>query len=178
MHEQGASGADKGAPPLFHEEQRFQIWMFWVPIAVVMVLVWYELYQQVFKDNPSGAQPIPDWAAWTLAIVFGIGLPVFGYLLRLVTEVRPDALVVRVYPFRGLRLPLSEIKEAEARDYSARVEFRGWGVKASQKSGRAYTAFGNVGMQLWLTNGERILVGTQRADDLAAALRQAGVSVR
>jgi hypothetical protein len=178
MQEQGANGADKGTPPLFHEEQRFQIWMFWVPIAIVVGLVWYELYQQVFKGNPSGSHPIPDWAAWTLAIVFGIGLPVFGYLLRLITEVRPDALILRVFPFRGTRVPVGEIEEAETRDYSAQQEYSGWGVKNTRRSGRAYTAFGTKGVQLVLADGDRLLVGSQKAAELAAALREAGVLVR
>ena len=178
MQEQGSTSADGAAPPLFREVQSFRIWMFWVPIAVVAVLVWYELYQQVFRDNPSGTQPIPDWAAWVLAIVFGVGLPVFGLALRLITEVGPADVWVRVFPFRGTRIPLADIKEAEVRQYSAQREYGGWGVKVTARSGRAYTAFGDVGVQLWLKEEQRVLVGSQRANDLVAALRQAGVFVR
>ena len=177
MQEQGSQGADRTPPPLFREVQLFRIWMFWVPILIVTFLVWWQFYEQVIRNNPQGTQPIPDWLAWTLTIVFGLGFPVVGLLLRVVTELRAGELRVRVFPFRGTGIPLKDILEAEVRDYSAQKEFGGWGVR-TRRGGKAYSAYGNQGVQLWLKDEQRILIGSQRAHELVDALRGAGVFVR
>ena len=62
-------------------------------------------------------------------------------------------------------------------EYAAQREFGGWGVRTGP-SGKAYTAFGTQGVQLWFKDEKRILIGSQRAGELAAALRAAGVNVR
>jgi hypothetical protein len=46
------------------------------------------------------------------------------------------------------------------------------------RSGKAYSAYGTVGVQLWLKGDKRVLIGSQRSDELADALRLAGARVR
>jgi hypothetical protein len=176
--EQGTGGGDLASPLLFREVQPFRMWMFWVPIVVVTGVVWYEFYEQIIRSNPPGTQPLPDWAAWVLTIVFGIGLPIFGLSLKLITQVFPKEITVGLFPFRPAHIPLDSITEAEAREYSAQREYGGWGIRTTSRGGKAYTAYGRTGVQLWLKGDERILIGTQRADELGAALKQAGVFVR
>ncbi len=106
MQERGATASDQpaspdagqGASPLFREAQRFRMWMFWVPIAIVTFVVWWQFTEQIIRDNPQGSQPIPDWAAWLLAIVFGLGFPAFALVVRLFTEVYPGRLDRRPLP--------------------------------------------------------------------------------
>lgn len=178
MPEREGDGAGGVQRLLFRETQHFRMWMFWVPIVVVTGLVWYEFYQQIIRNDPTGAQPLPDWAAWVLAIVFGIGLPVAGYLLRLITEVRPGDIHMRVFPFRGSHIALEDVVEAEVREYSGVREYGGFGVRVTAKAGKAYTAYGTRGVQLWLEGEERILIGTQQAEEFIDVLRKAGVFVR
>ncbi len=175
--QQGSTGADMVAPPLFREVQRFRMWMFWVPIAIVTAVVWWQFFEQIVRGDPQGSQPLPDWAAWTLAIVFGVGFPVFALILRLMTEVMPGEVNVRVFPFPPARIPLAEVREAEVREYAAQREFGGWGVRTGP-SGKAYSAYGNEGVQLWCKGDKRILIGSQHAKEMLAALRRAGVFVR
>ncbi len=164
-------------PPLFRETQRLRQWFLYVPVLVVVGIVWWQFVEQVIQNNPQGTQPIPDWLAWILAIVFGLGLPVFLVFLRLVTEVRPAWLSVGLAPFRPRHIALSDIHYAYGRTYSAMGEFGGWGVRVG-RAGRAYNAYGDQGVQLTLTDGSRILIGTQRPGELLEALRAGGVSVR
>ncbi len=178
MQDQSDKGAQRAMPVLFREVQHFRMWMFWVPILIITGLVWYEFYQQIINDNPAGSQPLPDWAAWVLTIVFGVGFPVFGYVLRLITEVRPGEVRVRLYPFRGPTIAVRDIVEAEVREYSGQREYGGWGVRTTPKAGKAYTAYGRQGMQMWLEGDERVLIGTQRPEEFAEALRAAGAFVR
>ena len=177
MREQGSTGMDRAAPPLFRETQHLRMWMFWLPIAIVTVVVWWQFTEQVIRGNPQGSQPLPDWAAWVLALVFGLGFPAFALVVRFITEVRPGWLIIRLYPLRTARIDLTQIESAEVREYSAMREFGGWGIRVGQ-SGKSYSAYGNQGVQLRLKDDKRILIGSQRVEELAAALGAAGVKVR
>lgn len=169
----GGPGASDVA--IFHEVQRFRMWMFWLPIVIVTFVVWWQFTEQIIRGHPQGTQPVPDWAAWLLAIVFGLGFPAFALLVRLVTVVVPGELSVRLYPFRPVRFPLVQIKSAEARDYSPLREFGGWGIRMGP-GGKAYNAYGERGVQLVLADGRRVLIGSQRADELAQVLHSHGVA--
>jgi len=161
---------------VFHEVQRFRQWFLYLPVAIVTVLVWWEFVQQVVLGRPTAERPIPDWLAWVFAVVFGLGLPAFLALVRLVTTVTPESLCVRLYPFRAVRISIAEIENAAVREYSPIAEFGGWGVRQSRGRGRAYTAYGNKGVQLVVRGKGPILIGSQRADELLATLRALGVS--
>ncbi len=170
----GGMQVDIATPPLFRETQRFRQWFFYLPIAAVTVIVWWIFVQQVILGHPQGSNPVPGWLAWVLTMVFGFGFPAFAAIVRVVTEVRPGQLNVRLYPFPPRTIPVSSIREASVRHYSPLGEFGGWGMRINKRSGRAYNAYGNMGVQLVLSDGARVLVGSQQSEELLTALRQAG----
>jgi hypothetical protein len=161
---------------LFQEVQHLRQWLFVVPIAIATVVIWWAFLKQVVLEDPTGEQPLPEWLAWALAFVFGLGLPALGWSMRLITEVRPGLLWVRLRPFRGTRIPAKEIASAFSREYSPIREYGGWGVRVS-RSGRAYNAYGKRGVQLVLRDGSKILIGSQRSEELVAAIRLAGADI-
>jgi hypothetical protein len=164
-----------GNPAIFREVQHFfRQWIFLLPVAAVTVIVWYEFAQQIVLGHPQGEEPIPNWLAWVLTIVFGLGFPAAGLLIRLVTEVRPGELLVRLYPFRWVTFPVEAIGKAAVREYSPIKEYGGWGIRVSKWNGRAYNAFGNQGVQLELKTGALVLIGSQRPQELITALQTAG----
>ena len=169
-------GIGGASPVVFREVQRFRQWFFWVPIAVVTGVVWWLFGEQIILGHPQGQQPIPNWTAWVLALVFGLGFPIFASIVRLVTEVTPDAILVRLAPFGAKEIPLRTIDTAMDREYSAMREFGGWGIRTT-RYGKAYNAHGDKGVQLVFKDESRILIGSQRPEELAAALRQGGVKI-
>jgi hypothetical protein len=50
-----------------------------------------------------------------------------------------------------------EIEKISVREYSPLFEYGGWGIRRG-KSGRAYNVKGNIGLQLVLKNGKKILL--------------------
>jgi len=60
---------------------------------------------------------------------------------------------------------------AEARTYRAVAEYGGWGVKGWSKRKVAYNVKGDRGVELRLKNGNSVMLGSQRAEDLEAAIR-------
>ncbi|MBN1631521.1 MAG: hypothetical protein JW990_17310 [Thermoleophilia bacterium] len=172
-----SSGSTDPTQPLFRETQGFKQWIFMVPIIVVAAIVWWQFVQQVILSKPQGEEPIPDWLAWVLTILFGIGLPILASRMRLVTEVRPGRVTLRLAPFQSRTIVAEEVLKAVVRQYSALKEYGGWGVKTNRWNGRAYVAHGDKGVQLVLATKELVLIGSQRPEELLSALQLAGADL-
>ena len=96
-------------------------------------------------------------------------LAVWFFLARLITEVRETALSIRFFLLWSEEIvPWSEIRQAEAVTYRP-LEYGGWGVRWGA-DGRAYSVSGNRGVRLRLASGVHLLVGSQRAGELAQAI--------
>ena len=172
MKAAGISGSLSG-PPLYHETQRFhQTWL-WVLVGGVAALTWWVFVRQVVQGQEFGNNPSPDWGLWLLLLFIGIGLPGLFLYLRLVLEVTPEQIVIRFRPFHTRVIPLSEVREFEVRHYSAVKEYGGWGIKGWSRAKVAYNVSGNEGVELTLEDGRRVMLGSQRASELAQAIGMA-----
>jgi hypothetical protein len=168
----------------FHEEQRFRqrwIWLLLWPCAGIAlagaVIVAYGMVQQLVYDRPWGDRPMSDAALmWigsllvVICLVTAVGVPWVIHALRLVTEVAPDGVFVRFIPLTKRRIGFEQIVSCEARTYRPILEYGGWGVRF-WLSGTAYNVSGNQGVQLRLASGRRLLIGSQRAEELARAIQ-------
>ena len=99
-------------------------------------------------------------------------LLIFFALARLVIRVSPEGLDVEFRPLTRRHIPLADIASCESRVYRPILEYGGWGIRSGWKGGRAYNVRGNRGVQLTLRSGESVLLGSQRADELASVIRQ------
>jgi hypothetical protein len=158
------------------ERQRFrQPWLWAVLLASalgVCGMMGWGLVQQFALKRPFGTNPASDTAlAWTAGGVVAFELLMLWLMFRLELEVRvePDALYIRFAPFIRRRIAYSNIRAAEARTYSPIREYGGWGIRYGA-AGKAYNVSGNEGVQLRMANGERLLIGSQRANELASAI--------
>ena len=109
-----------------------------------------------------------------------IGIGVFvlvGALLgfgRMTTEVKDDGIYVRWFPLtKRHHFRFEEIRSVRARTYRPIWEYGGWGIRYSIRNGKAYNVSGDRGVQLVFRNGKKLLLGSQRADSLEAAIREA-----
>lgn len=155
------------AASLFRERQRFHHGGVGRLILVASVVALVAV--AVIPASRGAASELPG--LFGLAIGGSVVALLFCCELRVV--VRPDALHVRFFPLtRQHRYSWDEIESAQARTYRPIAEFGGWGVRFGRR-GKAYNVYGNRGVQLELTGGRRLLIGSQRADELAAAIRSA-----
>ncbi len=158
--------------PVYREVQRFrQIWI-WLIVLTVAGLIWYALITQLFLQRPFGNNPMPDGWLIIFWIIFSLGLPLFVFYCRLITEVREDGLYIRFFPFHlsFRKIAFNELKRCEVRTYNPIREYGGWGIRYGPK-GQAYNVSGNQGVQLELVNGKRLLIGSQRPEELWQAIR-------
>jgi hypothetical protein len=94
------------------------------------------------------------------------------YRLELIVEVRHSSLLIRFSPLIKRNVPLSDIIGCDVRTYRPIIEYGGWGIRRSWRGkGKAYNVKGNRGVQLKLRDGESILIGSQRPEELEAAMR-------
>ncbi|MDI6783925.1 MAG: DUF6141 family protein, partial [bacterium] len=91
-------------------------------------------------------------------------------ILKLTTEVHEDGIYIRFEPFVRKKILFSEMKQYTARTYRPIREYGGWGIRYGWK-GTAYNVSGNRGVQLELNNGKRILIGSQRPEELVRAIK-------
>ena len=159
---------------LFREVQRFrQLWI-WIFVILLMVLAWYSFIQQIVAKNPFGSRPAPDLVVIGMWVLFGWIVPVMVYTAGLTTEVRGDGIHIRYIPFhRKFRtMPLEAIQSYGARTYRPLKEYGGWGIRYGS-GGKAYNVSGNRGVQLVLLSGRKILLGSQKPDELVSAIDKA-----
>ena len=156
--------------PIYSETQRpRQSWLFLI-IGLIALLGWALFVQQIVRGKPVGDDPMPDWGVWLLTALLGVALPAFFFWFRLETTVFDDRLEIRMAPLSHRVFRPEEIAGAAARTYRPLREYGGWGIRGFG-SNRAYNVKGDQGVQLILTNGNRILIGTQRPQELEKAIQ-------
>lgn len=158
---------------IFSEIQRFKQWWVWLIVIACSIIAWWAFIQQIILDTPFGSRPAPDFLILVILILIGIGLPVTFFSIKMTTMVSGDKIVIRFFPFRSREINMGDIKSAVAIDYRPVPEYGGWGIRWAPGRGMAYNISGTRGVKIDLLGGKMILIGSQRADELEAAINSA-----
>ena len=168
---------------LYQEEQRFdQIWMK-IPLYLIAIgnvfLFGYGIYHQLKAGKPWGENPMSDTglivvSCFTIALWTGVFL--LFQKSKLITKITGTEIRLRYPPFFSKEkiIPIETIKMMEVRKYNPIWEFGGWGIRHGIK-GKAYNVKGNIGLQIYFKNGKRLLIGTQKKDQVEWATNKLGV---
>ena len=92
------------------------------------------------------------------------------WLRTTVTKTRLSISFGALFPLYQRSIAKADIASFEAVTYSPLADYGGWGIKWG-RSGLALNARGNRGVRLTLRDGRRVLIGSQRPEKLAEALR-------
>lgn len=152
---------------LFEEEQSFrQPWVWAVLLGSFVVVL--AVCVAALLQGAGGAAV----AAMAGGVALQVGTIWLLYVMKLAVRLDEAGLHVRFWPFVRKDIPLDEIARWEARTYRPIVEYGGWGVRCGW-NGMADNVSGNRGVQLEFASGKRLLIGSQRADELAEAITRA-----
>ena len=164
---------------LFREEQQFREWWQIVlilagTIPALMVSI-YTLYQQAVKGIRVGDSPAPN--AVLVFVIIALCVSVWVYFsLKLEVWIDHDGVHYRFFPiiFKNKIISRAEIQRFEIRKYRAKMEYGGRGIRLGfgRKWGKAFTIVGDTGLQLYLTNGKKVLYGTQRSQAISYAMEE------
>lgn len=160
---------------LFEEVQRFRQWWLWVMLLFSLLTGPLIFVIVEWKSGWAGT----DTISWIMMCVFTPLLGAFFYFMKLETRVDTVGVSYRFLPFhRSFRtIGWEEIASAEVRRYSPLAEYGGWGLRHTLKHGKAFNISGDIGLQLVLKNGKKILIGTQKGVEIRAVLRELGKDV-
>lgn len=166
----------------FKEEQYFSNPGLWIFVAVVFTIALaptiLALYSQLALSKPLGDSSMSSSGLVILLVLFVlmfIGTILLFRMMKLVTEVNSEGFWYSYPPFilKSRSILIDEIDRYEIRKYKPITEYSGWGIRYSwAKSGRAFNVKGNIGLQLYLKDGKKILFGTQRPDALLRAMHK------
>lgn len=164
---------------LFKEEQQFRQW-WWIVLILgttipAMVMCVYALYQQMVQGIQVGDSPAPN-GVMILGFIF-LCIMLWGYFkLKLEVWIDADGIHYRFFPLiiKNKLISKEQIQRFEIRKYNPILDYGGWGVRRGfgRKWQRAYNVSGNMGLQLYLTDGKKVLFGTQRSQAILYAMEE------
>ena len=177
-------GKKKQYKIFFSEEQRLsnspKKWIFLVAFLLGVGLLGYGLIQQLVLGKPWGDKPMSNPALILTFVFVVILMTVIWFLLnrvKLVVYIDKEGIHYR-FPFfiRREKLILKEqIVSYDVRKYRPLSEYGGWGYHTSyffMDKGIAYNIMGNIGLQLYLADGKKLLIGTQRPEAMKRAMKR------
>lgn len=150
---------------IFKEEQRFtQTWILVLLLVsgTIPIIIVFSAYLQ----DDSGVT-LSEVIA-TISITLLVSILIF--LFKLNTRIDAEGIHYQFFPFH-LKLKTitwGEISKAYIRKYDAISEYGGWGLKGGffwkKSKGTAINVSGDMGIQLELNNGKKILLGTNQEE--------------
>lgn len=162
------------AATLFHEEQYFD-WRVYtllgaIELAAGLVLLWW-----TYRAEPAALMARAWNLEFALGVGAGLGLPFFlltFFVLHMTTEATPDVLTVWYgwVPIYRRSVTIADIRSCEVVEYRPIADHGGWGVRACRDGERVLTARGDRGVRIVFADGGKLLVGSQRAEELAEVL--------
>ena len=164
----------------YKEHQRFTQWWLWGLIFLSIAPMAYAfgkgMYQQFILGEPWGDQPMSD-TGLVLTIV-GTSLIMGGVIWLLFTaeltiEVHDRTIYYRFTPFiaQNRRIGMEEIASWKVEKYNPFTDVGGYGWRKGFGRKPAYNVKGRIGLHLELKNGKKLLLGTQKANELKAAVQ-------
>jgi hypothetical protein len=162
---------------LFKENQQFRQWWYIMLILAatvpVMVMSIYTLYMQTVKGIQVGESPAPNAVLVIVFLSMCIALWI-SFSQKLDVWIDQNGIHYRFTPLilKDKFISKAEIQRYEIRKYRPNFDYGGRGIRRGfgRKWGKAYTISGNIGLQLYLTNGKKVLFGTQRSQAIMYAM--------
>lgn len=152
----------------FEENQRFGSWSFLLVLVLFPML--FRLYSQIKSGDPLlSSDNIPLFAGLLLIA----GIMVFFLSLQLHTRIDSKGIEVRFAPVhrQWTRYEWDALQAVYVRQYSPLGEYGGWGFRGIG-SNKALNVSGSQGIQLVFSDGRKLLIGTQKAEEAERVLRK------
>ena len=147
---------------LFSETQKFRQWWIWAIILIVIGFQVNLLYHEFEKGSPEIKKVL------LLTFVHVLVVLIFLYS-KLSTEITENEIMYKFFPFNWSKKSVLwvDVERAYVRTYNPILEYGGWGYRFGLfGKGKALNVSGNVGLQLELKNGKKILIGTKKQEEL------------
>ncbi len=145
----------------FSEKQKMNgIWIAIIPTCFISCLASF-LEMKPLADDWKNILPL------MITILIMSALCVFMFKIELKTNYTDEYLQVLYSPFhrKAKKFYWKDVVHFETRNADSFNEYWGWINKGTRKN-RAYTAYGDFGLQLTFNNGNRLFIGSQKKAEL------------
>lgn len=152
----------------FKEVQKFTQWWLWLILIAIALIPVIGIYKQIIQGQVFGDKPMSNKGL----IIFGIisfGFLFLFWLFKLTTEINTREIRIKFFPLANRIVEWKEVKSAEVLNYGF---VGGWGIRLFTKYGTVYNTKGNIGLALELKNSKKLLVGTQKMDELKEVIEK------
>jgi hypothetical protein len=157
---------------VFKEEQRFtQLWLIILIIFSSLVPIGVVISEYQKDENAFSVEML-------LVIILVILAPLaIIFLFKLTTRIDEQGIHYQFFPFHfsDRKISWNEISKAYIRTYDPIGEFGGWGLKGgnlfNKSKGKAINVSGDIGIQLELKNGKKLLIGTQKEAEAKSVIQ-------
>lgn len=141
-------------------------------IIFVSGIFWWGFIQQIIYGIQFGDKPASDIELVIAWVLFGLIIPLLASQVKLITEVRIDGLYIKFVPFHfGYRVfHFQSIRDYKSVSFSSLIRFGGWGIRINLNGERLYNITGSEGVELRLTSGDIVIIGSKNSDELKKAL--------
>ncbi|MFT5738240.1 MAG: hypothetical protein ACI9SG_002592 [Maribacter sp.] len=152
---------------VFNETQRFTQWWLQLINLSLLGLIIFSCYNWYMLKKGMGNVAADD----TIGQVIFIALISFTvcilYIFKLETTIDEHGIFYRFFPFHRNTKQISwnDLKNCHTRKYKPLKEYGGWGYRFGFNNGKALNVKGNQGIQLELSTGKKLLLGTQSPEE-------------
>ena len=146
----------------FTEKQRFTQWWIWMIIVTISSIALAGFVQQIILKKPFGDKPMSN----AEVVVFVAFMVVFFYLftiMKLITVIDRSGIKMQFVPFVKKQVKWEDVKSLSVVNYGF---VGGWGIRFGSSYGTIYNVKGKMGLAIEFTNGKKLLVGTQKPDEI------------
>ncbi|WP_439132787.1 hypothetical protein [Polaribacter sp.] len=157
---------------VFKEEQRFtQLWLI-VLIAISLIVPIVIILQEYLKEETK--MTTTQFVLTTTGI---LASTLFFFAFKLTSRIDEKGIYYKFFPFhlKFKQIMWNEISKAYVRTYDPIGEYGGWGLKGGffwrKSKGSAINVSGDVGLQLELKSGKKLLLGTQKKTEVINVLK-------
>ena len=161
---------------LFTEGQKFKQSWLWLILSGINGLFLFGVFKQVIGGHQFGDKPMSN-----TGLLIATGLTLLLTILfansRLETIIKKDGIYVRFFPFhiKFKHYTWNSLTKSFVRQYSAITEYGGWGLRLGLfGKGTAFNVSGDKGLQLEFANNKKLLIGTNKPDQLTDTLNKIG----
>ena len=145
---------------IFYEKQQFrQVWI-WMILILILLILLIPIISGVFGVFLN-----------IILLTIGYCFIWLFYSMKLITEIKKDGIQITFTPFTNFIIPFNKIRSYKIREYRPILEYGGWGIRFN-RTGKAYTVSGKIALQIELSNGKEILIGTENPDKLLQSLNK------
>ncbi len=152
---------------VFHEVQKFDQWWFRLLIFAVFAITIGSVFMSLNEIKKDLNQIIVIFSATLITFIFIVIVLVY---MKFETKINEQGIYYKFWPFiLNYRLiSWYDIKECYVKEYNPIVDYGGWGYRGFtpfRNKGKAFNVKGNIGIQIVLNSGKKILLGTQKKEE-------------